>query len=275
MTLHAGDLEADLAPGAGMVCASLRRRGEELLGQRKGLDHYAAQGGTMGVPLLYPWANRVSARRFEVMGRTVDLDRAPDRFRDDGETGLPIHGAKTAGGAWEVSEQSDRLLRASFDWGADGELMAAFPFDHRVTMEISLESGAAHWRVSVEGEAPVAFGFHPYFVADAETSLDVPVRERLVLGEHKLPTAAREPVEPITGRLGGRTFDDAFAAPTGPSRAGPVTVTFDEGFAYSQLFAPPSGDVVAIEPMTTPTNALVTGEGLLQAPHTAAFTIAV
>src|SRR2546429_123896 len=83
---RAGDLEADFAPGAGMVCASLRPRGAELLGQRKGLNSYAESGSTMGVPLLYPWANRIAARRFEVLGRTVDLDRAPHRFRDDGET---------------------------------------------------------------------------------------------------------------------------------------------------------------------------------------------
>ena len=258
-----------------MVCASLRRGGEELLGQRKGLDAYAATGSTMGVPLLYPWANRIAARRFEVMGRIVDLDRAPGRFRDDPETGLPIHGVHTAGGAWTVEEQAADTLRGSFDWSADAELMAAFPFEHRVTMEVSLEPGAARWRVSVEGEAPVAFGFHPYFVADADTVLDVPVRERLVLDEHKLPTGEREPAEPITGPLGGRTFDDAYAAPTGPCRAGDVTVEFGEGFAYAQVFAPPSGDVVALEPMTAPANALVTGEALLQAPHTAAFTISV
>ena len=275
MHLHAGDLEATFAPDAGMVCASLRRGGEELLGQRKGLEAYAETGATMGVPLLYPWANRVAARRFEVMGRTVDLDKAPHRFRDDGETGLPIHGAKTAGGAWTVEEQTDGLLRASLDWGADAELMAAFPFDHRVTMEVTADPGAVRWRVSVEGEVPVAFGFHPYLVAGEDTLLDVPVRERLVLDEHKLPTAEREPVEPITGRLGGRTFDDAYGAPTGPCRAGDLAVTFGEGFPYAQVFAPPSGDVVALEPMTAPANALVTGEALPTAPWSAAFAIAI
>src|SRR4051794_19190370 len=157
-----------------MVCASLRRGGEELLGQRNGLDAYAATGSTMGVPLLYPWANRVAARRFEVMGRTVDLDRAPQRFRDDGETGLPIHGAVTAGGAWTVQEQSDTTLRASLDWGADAELMAAFPFDHRVTMSVAIEAAAVRWRIDVEGDAPVAFGLHPYLLASDATALDVP-----------------------------------------------------------------------------------------------------
>src|SRR4051794_19595029 len=216
-----------------MVCASLRRGGTELLGVRKGLEAYAATGSTMGVPLLYPWANRIAGRRFEVMGRTVDLDRAPERFRDDGETGLPMHGAKAAGGAWAVQQRTERSLRASFDWGADAELMAAFPFEHRVTMEVALSPDAARWRVEVEGQAPVAFGFHPYFRATSASALDVRARGPLARDAHRLPTGAGAPAEPLTGELGERTFDDAFAAPTGPCRLGALTVTFEEGFPYA------------------------------------------
>jgi aldose 1-epimerase len=258
-----------------MVCASLRHRGAELLGRRKGLEAYAQSGSTMGVPLLYPWANRIAARRFEVLGRTVDLDRAPHRFRDDGETGLPMHGAVAAGGAWSVEAQTEDALRASFDWSADDELMAAFPFEHRVTMEVSVEPGAARWRVRVDGEAPVAFGFHPYLRAAGDMALDVPVRERVVLDDHKLPTGERAPAEPITGPLGDRTFDDAFSAPTGPCRLGPLRLSFEEGFPYAQVFRPPGEDLVSFEPMTAPANALVTGEALLRAPHAASFAIAV
>jgi hypothetical protein len=36
VTLAAGELEATFATGAGMVCCSLRDRGVELLGQRRG-----------------------------------------------------------------------------------------------------------------------------------------------------------------------------------------------------------------------------------------------
>ena len=279
VTLRAGDLEAEIAPGAGMVCASLRHRGGELLGLRKGLEAYASTGSTMGVPLLYPWANRIAARRFEVMGRAVDPDRAPGRFRDDAETGLPMHGAKVAGGAWTVEERSERSVRASFDWGADPALLAAFPFPHRATLEIELEDAAAHWRIAVEGEAPVALGFHPYLRLPPEPRVEVPVRERLVLDERKLPTGDREPAEPIEGPLAGRTFDDAYLAPTGPCvLAGggrTITLTFDEGFPYAQVFAPPGEGVISFEPMTAPANALVVGRELPRAPHHAAFTIAV
>jgi galactose mutarotase-like enzyme len=258
-----------------MVCSSLRRRGEELLGQRKGLEAYADQGSTFGIPLLYPWANRIAARRFECLGRSVDLDAVPGRFRNDADTGLPIHGARAAGGAWEVEHAGESSIRASFDWSEHPELLAAFPFEHRVTLAATLEPGALRCAVSVEGDAPVALGFHPYFNAAPGTRFGAPVRERLVLDEHKLPTGEREPVDGVTGVVGEDTLDEAYTAPNGPFVLGEITLTCERGFGYCQLFAAPSGDVVAFEPMTSPANALVTGEELAHTPWEGAFVIAV
>ena len=64
-------LEAAFVPGAGMLCCSLRHRGEELLAQNAGVAAYAQRGKTMGIPLLYPWANRLAGFDYSVAGRTV------------------------------------------------------------------------------------------------------------------------------------------------------------------------------------------------------------
>jgi galactose mutarotase-like enzyme len=264
-----------------MVCSSLRRRSEELLGQRKGLEAYASSGSTMGIPLLYPWANRLAGRRFELAGQTVDLDRAPGRFRDDGETGLPIHGAQTAGGAWTVQAHDERSLRASFDWGADAELMAAFPFAHRATYEAALDEdgGALRLSVSIDRRVPVAFGFHPYFTLADGDRLEAPVRERLVLDERKLPTGERAPAAPLAGPRGERGYDDAFVAPRGPcvlaGRERTITTRLEHGFGFLQVFAPPGEEIVSFEPMTAPANALVSGRDLPTGPHTATFAVEV
>jgi aldose 1-epimerase len=268
------------APGAGMVCSSLRHRGEELLGQRKGLDAYASTGSTMGIPLLYPWANRLSERRFAVAGQTVDLDRAPNRFRDDPETGLPIHGAKAAGGAWTVESSDERSIRASFDWGADAELMAAFPFAHRATYEAALDDGGAlRISVSIDRRVPVSFGFHPFFVLAEGDGIEAPVRERLVLDEHKVPTGERVPAAPLAGRRGERSYDDGFVAPRGAcclrSERRTIAVRLEQGFGFLQVFAPPTEAIASFEPMTAPANALVTGRDLPMGPHTGTFAIEV
>ena len=79
--LAAGELEATWAPGAGMAGASLRHRGEELLGLRDGLRAYAERGRTMGIPLLHPWANRLGGDDYEAAGRSVLLPVDSARVR--------------------------------------------------------------------------------------------------------------------------------------------------------------------------------------------------
>ena len=54
-----GDLTARFATHAGMVGCSLRHRGEELLGIGRGLRGYLEDGAVFGIPVLYPWANRL------------------------------------------------------------------------------------------------------------------------------------------------------------------------------------------------------------------------
>ena len=87
----------------------------------------------------------------------------------------------------------------------------------------------------------------------------------MVLDERLLPTGEREPIEVAAGALGSRTFDDEYVAPpqarpfvlSGGERR--IEVEFDRGFSFSQVYAPADDDVIAFEPMTAPTNALVRG----------------
>jgi galactose mutarotase-like enzyme len=72
-------------------------------------------------------------------------------------------------------------------------------------------------------------------------------------------------VDAVEGPLGSRTFDDAYLALPGSrpfivSGGGRrIEVRFDHAFRFAQLYAPADDDVIAIEPMTAPTNALVAG----------------
>jgi galactose mutarotase-like enzyme len=259
------EIEAEFVPGAGMVGCSLRHRGEELLGQRGGLAAYVAERSTMGVPLLHPWANRLASRRFEVAGREVDLDRAPEPVKTD-PNGLPMHGLLAAARGWRVASREETdgggAITARFDFAADAGLMRAFPFPHEVEMDVTLHA-------SGHAAVPVSFGFHPYFrlpgVERADWRIEIPVRERLVLDARMLPTGERRAVEVASGALGSRTFDDAYVAPRGSqpftiAGAGRrIAVEFETGYPYGQVYAPADDDVIALEPMTAPTNVLVTG----------------
>jgi galactose mutarotase-like enzyme len=230
----------------------------------------------MGIPLLYPWANRVGRRHFEVAGREVTIDPEVTPVRLDAD-GLPMHGLLTAARGWQVERHEPTadgaVLAARFDFGAHEALMAAFPFAHELRFEASLTGSTLTITTTVsasgDGSVPIAFGYHPYLrlpgVAREDWRVEVPVREQLRLDSQMLPTGERVDAEVFAGRLGARTFDDAFVAPADGApfvlsgNARRIELAFLGGYPYAQVFAPADDDVIAFEPMTAPTNALVDG----------------
>jgi aldose 1-epimerase len=268
-----GGLAATFVPSADMVGCSLRHRRKELLGQRGGVRTYIEERSTMGIPLLHPWANRLARTRFSVAGAEVDLDDAMTVTRDP--NGLPMHGLLAAAVGWRVDrhEATDDggVLAASFDFADHRELMAAFPFPHEVLFEASLQGPTLTIATTVvasgDGPVPISFGYHPYLrlpeVDRSEWTIEIPARERLELDERMLPTGGRERVRVAAGPLGTRTFDDAYLAPeqgapfvlAGGGRR--IELRFGPGYPFAQVYAPSDDDVVAYEPMTAPTNALV------------------
>ena len=106
----------------------------------RGVDAYASQGHTMGIPLLYPWANRLSAFTYEVAGATVSLpdDRA---LLPADPNGLPIHGVLPSLLRFQTRSGEDRsTLTAVLDWSTP-ELLALFPFAHEVRMDARVGAG--------------------------------------------------------------------------------------------------------------------------------------
>jgi galactose mutarotase-like enzyme len=271
-----GGIEAIFVPEAGMVCCSLRHRGEELLGQRGGLAAYVEKGSTMGIPFLHPWANRLGAERFEVAGREVDLELTGLHVKRDA-TGLPMHGLLAAAPGWEVERHVETdeggVLRAGFDFGAHPLLTRAFPFPHRVEIEATLSGAGLRIATAVRATGgvavPISFGFHPYLrlpgVERGEWVLEAPVSEAIDLDARMLPSGVREPARIESGSLGERTFDDPFLAPPGGeafalSGGGRrLELRMGGGYRFAQVYAPSDTDAVAFEPMTAPTNALLDG----------------
>ena len=292
-----GGIEATFVPTAGMVGCSLRHRDQELLGQRDGLRAYVSQSSTMGIPLLHPWANRLARFGFQVAGREVVLDPDSSSLALD-PGGLPIHGLLAAASRWEVTRRErtgdGAVLAARFNFAAYDELMAAFPFPHELLFEAAVSGTTLTiaTTVSASGDAtvPISFGYHPYLrlpgLDRAEWEIEIPVRERLELDDQMLPTGGRTPVEVESGPLGSRVFDDGYVAPAdsapfvlaGGGRR--LELCFGNGYPYAQVYAPDDDDVIAYEPMTAPTNALVVGGSDLPllAPgddYRATFSIAV
>jgi aldose 1-epimerase len=276
-----GDLSATFVPGAGMVGSSLRHRDVELLGQREGLAHYAEGHSTMGIPLLHPWANRL----------VRELPDSPLVTRD--EHGLPIHGLLGGSPFWKVFASTSWAVGAELDFGAHPELLELFPFPHRLVLRANLGAHTLTIRTTMvagpDDPVPIAFGFHPYLrlpeVPRSTWRVELPAMEHLELDGLSIPTGNSEHVPADCFVLGSRVYDDGYAslrrgarfALSGGGRR--IVVRLDAGYPFAQVYAPANDDVICFEPMTAPTNALVSGDGLAWVPagssYTATFSISV
>src|SRR6476646_10165757 len=75
-TMAAGELVAVFRPEQGMLCTSLKHRGEEILRRLDEMEEALATGMSIGIPLNYPWANRLRAAHYDFDGKEVELDPA-------------------------------------------------------------------------------------------------------------------------------------------------------------------------------------------------------
>ncbi len=92
-----------------------------------------------------------------------------------------------------------------------------------------------------------------------------PALRHLPVDDSGIPTGAAEQWGPFSEALGDTTFDDGFDGVeegavftlSGGDRR--IEIVFDHGYPAAQIFAPGGEDLVAIEPMAAPTNALRAG----------------
>jgi galactose mutarotase-like enzyme len=144
-------------------------------------------------------------------------------------------------------------------------------------------------RATGEDPVPVSFGYHPYLRIPGSSRdtwrMKLGAFRRLIVDERMIPTGEREPVSERYLELRGQSWDDGYDALTVPSEFElaadefALAVEFLDGYSFAQVYAPDGKDFVCFEPMTAPTNALISADGLqLVHPgdeHRAAFGIRI
>lgn len=266
-------LEAQVVPSLAMVVPALRHRGEDLLDARDGLSAYAERGATLGVPLLFPWANRLGGMRYRAGGAAVELPAGSPLLHLDGH-GLPIHGAGprflpfTVAGTEATAEGAS--VRGVFESALHPEVHALYPFDYRLTVTVGLDARGLSVDAVLEAKGddpvPVSFGWHPYLTvpgAPRETwRIEIPAGRHLQLDGRMIPTGLMDPAGDLDGALGDRTFDDGYTAlvagrPFAVAGGGRrLEVRFEAGCPFAQVYAPEASRFICFEPMTAPTGAL-------------------
>jgi len=274
-----------------MLCSSLRFRDDEYVAWPRTIEELRA-GRATAIPLMHPWINRLADDTYEAAGARVALGGVT---LPHDPNGLPIHGNLFAI-PFEVQLKNSTRVVARLDYGAHPEKLRAFPFPHNITVDVRLHPTrglniVTQVEPTSEQAVPISFGWHPYVrlpnAARADWELRWPACEHVEVDERVIPTGARSPLAAQRAPIADRTFDDHYAL--GPDRTFAIsagagrtrrtlTLQFDPAYPFAQLFVPPVGDFVAIEPMTAEINALGRGTAPVVEPggrFLAAFNLAV
>ena len=276
-----GGLAATFVPAAGMVGVSLVFEGEEYLDQRAGIGSYIEQSSTIGLPILYPWANRLARDSWKFDGQQVMIETDAYRIKRE-ENGYPIHGTLAASSLWEVEDaRADEDLgsasvRATLEFGDHPRLLETFPFPHRLELEyrVSGDELSVTTTVTATGDVavPLAYGFHPYLTLPggerSQWRVQLPEMVRLETDKRQIPTGNTHLDRASDEPLGDRDLDETYSGVgegaefTVSNEVTAITVRFDRGYPAAQVYSPEGADFICFEPMKSPVNSLITGRDL-------------
>jgi aldose 1-epimerase len=248
-----------------------------------GPDGVGAGGYGAGIPILFPFPNRVRGGRFSFEGQAYQLDV------NETALGNHIHGL-VARVPWKVegtgaSDELGAWQRASIDLQAVPEISRQYPFPCRLTVTTRLHEGvliqAVEARNTGPGRLPMGFGTHSWFPAvlgggSREATLVRVPGNRYWRLENLVPTGETVAVQSDPGKfdlrewsaLDGNAYDDVFTdlvrRPDGWSEAGirypaaglELRVEASPEFREWVIYAPTTRPVVCLEPYTGTTDAV-------------------
>lgn len=265
VVLRSDDAMAEVVPAYGNNCWLFRVAGEDVL-EKLAWATFRAKPTSYGIPILFPFPNRIRDQKFTWRGRDVAVD-------------VPQHGWLRARPWKQVdagSDDSASWVTARFD-AADwpGEILNQWPWPFAVEVTWRLSGATLEMLTHVENTGdetmPYGFGIHPYFHKPLNATVTVPALRRWRLASN-FPTGETEPVQGVydlrdNADVSQLSLDDIYTelrAEEGTVNctlvdrdAGATTTiafTRDE-FPDVVVYTPPKRDAICVEPNTCPTDA--------------------
>jgi aldose 1-epimerase len=185
---------------------------------------YKGGAGSIGIPFLAPWADRLDEQAFYANGKRYAFDMTLGNVRGAN----PIHGFLASASEWNVVEAradgQSAWVTSRLEFSRYPLWMKQFPFAHTIEMTHRLRDGVLEVATRIDNLSiepmPVAIGFHPYFqLPDSsrdEWVLSVGARTHWPLAETKIPTGATQPIDaffadPAAIELAPLDLDDVFS----------------------------------------------------------------
>jgi aldose 1-epimerase len=235
--------------------------------------------GRNGVPILFPYPNRVKLGKFTFQGKDYELPINSGTHSIHGfaiDAPWDVVGTSTGGGAASITGRyqiSKNTPEKQAHWPTDAVLQVRYGLaGRRLSMTITVSNPTAK-------NLPYGFGIHPYFRLpfppghdlDA-TRVVLPASQMWVLDGY-IPTGERRPVgarldfrkgQPMKGLklddvLTGLSFegDRCVCRLVDLALKSEFRLSFDRGFRELVVYTPPGdGGVISLEPYTQTTDAI-------------------
>jgi aldose 1-epimerase len=217
--------EVTILPSIGNMAYRMTVNGKDVLRTPTGtLAEFKAKPAMTGIPLLWPWANRIDQTSYYVNGKLYAFNMELGNVRLDANK-KPIHGLLSTSSAWKVvsckADKSSAEVTSRLEYWKYPDLMEQFPFAHNIELTYRLKDGELQVETVLHNLAaepmPVAIGFHSFYrVNDAppdQWKIHLGARDQLVLSKEVTPTGERISVQskyPDPLPLKGVRFDDVF-----------------------------------------------------------------
>lgn len=279
--------EATFVPALGFACIGFRVETPTgtwpVLAEPPDDAALRQQATRYGIPILFPWPNRIRDGQFSFGGQQYQLPRPPGQAHAS-------HGyARLWPWTLEAAEAADERAFCRASVTIHGHANGGWPFPARLTVEYSLVDMTLSLHAEAENvgpsSMPMGFGIHPWFPlpfgpdGDRDTcELRLPANALWVLDD-LITTGERAPVEDAVDLRAWRqlqgiylddvytdlTFDDGWCAADvrDPASGRRIAVRSDQAFREHVVYAPPHREVVCLEPYTCPTDAFnLTSRGI-------------
>lgn len=193
-----------ILPALGNLTVEMKVKGHNVLRfPFESAAGYKGGTGSIGIPFLAPWADRLDEQAFYANGKRYAFDMSLGNIRGTN----PIHGFLTSATEWKVVEAradgQSAWVTSKLEFFKQPSWMKQFPFGHTIEMTHRLRDGVLEVATRIDNLSiepmPIAIGFHPFFqLTDSprdEWTLSVAARTHWPLTDAKMPAGATQPID--------------------------------------------------------------------------------